>query len=137
MFYGISKIPIEYENVRMQDSWLKTFIAGSILSAFYYGSARLGLGLQFEQTQASPVWPPTGIAIAALFVLGTRYWWAIFLGALLANLGDFYIKSEATENFIMYTVNHPKELWVSSGIGIGNTLEAFLAVFALKQLGLR
>src|SRR5205814_8381543 len=35
---------------------------------------------------ASPVWPPAGIALAALLVLGYRVWPAIFVGAFLVNL---------------------------------------------------
>jgi integral membrane sensor domain MASE1 len=32
------------------------------------------------------VWPPTGIALAALTALGLRFWPSVAVGALLANL---------------------------------------------------
>jgi integral membrane sensor domain MASE1 len=33
-----------------------------IVATIYYGSAQLGLLLAFQKTNASPVWPPSGIA---------------------------------------------------------------------------
>jgi len=35
---------------------------------------------------ASPVWPPAGIALAAILLVGYRAWPAIFVGAFLVNL---------------------------------------------------
>lgn len=59
-----------------------------LLLAFagYFFAARLGLLLATLNHTASPVWPATGFAIAILYVWGIRFWPAIFLGALAANL---------------------------------------------------
>ncbi|MEU2430090.1 MASE1 domain-containing protein [Streptomyces sp. NPDC007861] len=56
------------------------------VAAVYYGSAELGLLLQLVRGQVTPLWPPTGVALAALLVLGLRIWPGIALGALLVNL---------------------------------------------------
>ncbi|MFH8337864.1 MASE1 domain-containing protein [Streptomyces sp. AM6-12] len=56
------------------------------LAALYYGSAKLGLLQQLVRSQVTPLWPPTGIAVAALLLRGPRIWPGIALGALLANL---------------------------------------------------
>ena len=56
------------------------------LGAAYFVAAKLGLRLAFVNPSTTAVWPPTGIALAALVVLGLGVWPAIFLGALLANL---------------------------------------------------
>jgi hypothetical protein len=40
------------------------------VAAAYYGSAKLGLGLAFETTSVTAVWPPTGIALAAVVLCG-------------------------------------------------------------------
>jgi len=61
------------------------------------------------------VWPPTGFAIAALLRLGRRSAAGVFLGALIANA----------------TADEP--LAVATGIAIGNTLEAILAVTFLRR----
>jgi hypothetical protein len=36
------------------------------VAAVYYGSAKLGLELAFETRSVTAVWPPTGIALAAV-----------------------------------------------------------------------
>lgn len=80
----------------------------------YFLAAELGLSLASVHTNVSPVWPPTGIAIAALLIFGRGLWPAILLGALAANLW--------TE------VSFP----VALGIACGNTLEALAAVYLLS-----
>ncbi|MFF2728977.1 MASE1 domain-containing protein [Streptomyces sp. NPDC058008] len=55
------------------------------ITAAYYASGRLGLLRQVtvESSVVTPLWPPSGIAVAALLYLGLRIWPAIALGALL------------------------------------------------------
>src|SRR5262245_33485379 len=53
----------------------------------YIAAGRLGLSLAFEHPSASPVWPPTGIAIAAVLILGHWIWPAVAIGAFLVNFG--------------------------------------------------
>src|SRR2546426_7722256 len=50
------------------------------LFGLYVVAGKLGLSLAFVHVRASPVWPPTGIALAALLTLGYRVWPAIFRG---------------------------------------------------------
>ncbi len=94
-------------------SWRYLGLVG-IVAAAYFLAAELGLSLASAHTNVSPVWPPTGIAIAALLVFGRRLWPAVFLGALAANLW--------TE------VSIP----VAAGIALGNTLEALAAYHLLN-----
>jgi len=53
-----------------------------ILVIVYVVAARIGFRAAFVAEQVSPVWPPTGIAIAALLNFGSRLWPAVWLGAL-------------------------------------------------------
>jgi signal transduction histidine kinase len=85
-----------------------------ILVAAYFLAARLGLMLDAVGGFASPVWPPAGIAIAALALFGTRLWPGVALGALAANL----------------SAGAP--VAVAAGMAVGNTLEALLAVTLLS-----
>ncbi|MEU6551056.1 MASE1 domain-containing protein [Streptomyces sp. NPDC046915] len=57
-----------------------------VVAALYYGSAEMGLIQQLVRGQVTPLWPPTGIALASLLVRGIRVWPGITLGALLANV---------------------------------------------------
>ncbi len=74
-----------------------------------------GLGVGAVNTFAAPLWPPTGIAIAALFLLGHRLWPAIAVGAFLVN----------------FAVGAPA--LAALGIAIGNTMEAVMAVYLLRN----
>ena len=58
----------------------------ALLTLVYFAAAKLGLQVAYLNPSATPVWPPTGIALAALLVLGYRASPAIWLGAFLANL---------------------------------------------------
>jgi len=87
-----------------------------ILAIIYHLAARLGLRMAYFQANTSPVWPPTGIGLAALFILGYRYWPGITLGVLLGSI----------------LTGAPVNLAI--GMALGNTLEALAAVYCLKKL---
>jgi signal transduction histidine kinase len=55
------------------------------VAAVYLLTAKAGLRLTMVQANATPVWPPTGVALAALLLLGLRCWPGVLLGALAAN----------------------------------------------------
>src|SRR6266436_1165572 len=57
-----------------------------ILTVVYFIAGKFGLMLASLHASASPVWPPAGIALAALLLLGYRAWPAIFVGACLLNV---------------------------------------------------
>ena len=105
-----------------QAKWLITVV---ILTAVYFLTARYSLLLAFETTNASPVWPPSGIAFAAVFLLGYRIWPGIALGALIANVVVFMGNQVADPSTIAL---------VSTTIAAGNTLEALVGVFFLRRL---
>jgi len=57
----------------------------ALLAAIYILAGKLGLALAFLNPSATAVWPPTGIALAAVLLFGQRVWPAIFLGAFITN----------------------------------------------------
>src|SRR5436305_7426850 len=57
-----------------------------LLAIAYFIAGKLGLMLASLHASASPVWPPAGIALAAMLLFGYRVWPAIFVGAFLVNL---------------------------------------------------
>ena len=60
----------------------------------YFVFAKVGLALASINPSATPIWPPTGLALAAVILWGYRVWPAIFLAALIANvttLGSIYV----------------------------------------------
>jgi signal transduction histidine kinase/ActR/RegA family two-component response regulator len=91
-------------------------VAGVLaIAVIYFASAKLALSLAFVAEQVSPVWPPTGIALAVILLCGYRVWPGIALGAFVANA----------------TANEP--LATAVGIAIGNTLEALLGAWLLQR----
>jgi PAS domain S-box-containing protein len=87
----------------------------------YFAAARVGLLLQLPGTNASPWWPPSGIGLAALLVLGPRIWPGILLAAFLANL----LTLPATSAGVL----------ASAAISVGNTLEQLTALLLIHRLG--
>jgi PAS domain S-box-containing protein len=90
-----------------------------IVAAAYFGAAKVGIELSVAQGVVTPVWAPTGIAIAALFLGGRRLWPAVAAGAFLAN---------ATSG---------ADLPVAAVIAVGNTLEAVVGSALLRRADLR
>jgi diguanylate cyclase (GGDEF)-like protein len=78
-------------------------------------NTRSGLQLAYVHPSATPVWAPTGIALAALLTWGRRVWPAIFVAAFAVNL--------TTEG----------NVWTSAGIAVGNTLEGVLGAYMLRR----
>ena len=52
----------------------------------YWIAARLSLELALVRGQVTPIWPPTGIAVVSILLLGRRIWPAVALGAFAVNL---------------------------------------------------
>src|SRR6266436_4150648 len=57
-----------------------------VLAAIYFGCGAFGLSLALVNKSASAVWPPSGLALAALLLGGTRLWPGVFAGAFLVNI---------------------------------------------------
>jgi signal transduction histidine kinase/CheY-like chemotaxis protein len=85
------------------------------LAAAYFVAGKFGLSLAFVNTSTTAVWPPTGISLAALLLLGLRVWPGVFLGAYITNLT---------------TTGDPVS---SGGIALGNTLEALAGAFLITR----
>src|SRR5437588_6803543 len=92
--------------------WLARALA---LAAAYFLVATIGLRYATIGPSISPVWPPTGLALAALVLLGPGYWPAILLGAFVANAAT----------------NIP--ILAAAGIACGNAAEAMLAAYLLRS----
>jgi PAS domain S-box-containing protein len=89
------------------------------IAAAYVGAAKLGLELSVARGVITPVWAPTGIALAALVLFGVRMWPAVALGAFVANATSGASLPEA------------------AAIAVGNTLEAVVGALLLLHVGFR
>ena len=85
------------------------------LAGIYFLAAKFGLSLAFFIPQATTIWPPTGVAIAALLLFGMELWPGILIGA-------FAINGITHEPVVTALI-----------IAAGNTFEALLCAWLLKK----
>jgi len=105
----ISRIPSE---LRGQLKYIVTFFGVGLT---YLTLAKFSLVLASINPSASPIWPPTGFALASVLLLEYSVWPAIFLGSLIAN---------ATTAGSIYT---------SLAIASGNTVECVIGAFLINR----
>ncbi len=105
------------ETVRPSRIDLRYWSVVALVAAAYVGAAKLGFSFAFATRQVTAVWPPTGIAIAALLLFGLRSWPGVFLGAFVSNAIS----------------NEP--LFTAAGIAVGNTIGPVLGAFLLRRVG--
>ncbi len=75
-----------------------------IIIAFLYTlTAQLGFSLAAPGTLVSPVWPPAGIALAAVLIYGNMALLGVFIGCLLAN-AHMFLASGITFVSILYMI---------------------------------
>ncbi|MFD7783595.1 MASE1 domain-containing protein [Streptomyces nojiriensis] len=89
------------------------------VAVVYYAAARVGLLQQLVRDQVTPLWPPTGVALAALLMMGLRVWPGIALGAFLANV----LLGPSLVSVLVITA--------------GNTLAPVCACLMLRRAGFR
>lgn len=79
-------------------------------------AGEIGLAVPFTSGNVSPLWPPAGVALAAMLLFGYRIWPAVALGALIVN---FFTR-----------VPH----LAAVGIALGNTVGPLCGAWFLRQL---
>ena len=89
-------------------------LTAAVTAGVYIGAAKLGFTMAFTATQVTLVWPPTGIALAALLLYGRAAWPGVLIGAFVAN-------ATAHETLVVATC-----------IAVGNTIEAITAAYLLR-----
>lgn len=109
------QISLDRETPTLRQAPFRLLTAALALSIAYYLAGKLGLTLAFVNSSVTAVWPPTGIALAALLLFGFGVWPGILVGAFLVNLTT------------------AGSVWTSLGIAAGNTLEAVAAAFLVNR----
>jgi signal transduction histidine kinase len=95
--------------------WLPHLAVLVGLAVIYFLAGKLGLSLAFVNRSVTSVWPPSGISLAAILLLGYRVWPGIFLGAFLVNI--------TTAGSVITCL----------GIATGNTLEAVMGAWLVNR----
>ena len=103
------------DSPRRPSNWVRYAVRVVLLAATYVLAGRLGFTASAVHPVVSSAWPPSGVALATLLLLGTRFWPGIALGAFIVN----------------FTGGIPP--LAATGMAVGNTLEALVATWLLTS----
>src|SRR5215469_283207 len=106
-----------YKDFRPADTRrrLKYIVELTSIAIIYVALAKLSLALASIHPSATPIWPPTGFALAIVLLLGYRISPAIFLGAFVAN------------------VTTAGSISTSFAIATGNALESLVGAYLINR----
>src|ERR1039458_1962896 len=106
------------ENLKPDSSQgLTTLTRVVILIALYFLGGLLGKQASFLSGSVALVWPPAGIALAAILLFGYRFWPGVALGAVL-----FSFMNGMPLGFFTF------------GTALGNTMGAIVCTFLLRRI---
>jgi integral membrane sensor domain MASE1 len=112
--YSASEIPgLNLLQSRRERPWTLEFV---YVLAAYLLAGEIGLAVPFTSGNVSPVWPPAGVALAAMLIVGYRIWPAVALGAFIVNF--------------FTAIPHV----AAAGIALGNTVGPLCGAWLLRQL---
>src|ERR1039458_3487395 len=100
----------------MQNRKLTTLRRVVVLIALYFIGGLVGKESSFLSGSVALVWPPAGIALAAILLFGYRFWPGVALGAVLFS-----------------SMNGMPLGFFTLGTAIGNTMGAVVCVYLLEK----
>ncbi len=103
------------------DRWVRV----AIVAAGYMLTGIVGLSLAIPPGYVTAVWPPSGIALAALLLWGPRVWPGIAAGSVLVNVAVALTTAEAEFGFL--------SILVAISIAIGSTAQSLACAGALRR----
>ena len=86
-FAPVEKFPAASSSESSQRGGLGAYFAWlPVVAVAYFLLAKLGLQLASIHPSASPIWAPTGLALATVILGGVRFFPAILIGAFAAKV---------------------------------------------------
>ena len=110
---------------RVPQSWQAQLGIIMTLAIAYYVTAEVSRYLASTPQSVTPVWPPDGLAVGAVLLLGNWVWSGVLLGSFLANIRAF----QDTSSLVSLMISILPVL----GIAIGTTLGTLLGAFLLRR----
>jgi signal transduction histidine kinase len=95
-----------------------------LVALLFYASACLGYLLAFKNTNTLPTWPPSGIGLALILLLGRRSWPGLAIGALVANLMAYWNNPALPIHSIIL---------ISTSIAAAMTIEVLIGNFLIRS----
>lgn len=112
--------------IRKRNATLSRFAAILVLATLYVAGGRVGQLVAIQPGYVSAIWPSSGVAFAAVLLLGKRVWPGIWLGSFLFN----------TWVYVRHTHTFPSTvpLITASLIAAGATFGALGGALLLRRL---
>src|SRR5919109_27600 len=111
--------------VALRRTWLQCGVAALTIAAAYGIAGRLSLLLAIPPGYATALWPPSGIALAAVLMGGARLCPGIWLGSFVANMGTaFHAANPAT--LLAAAV-------IPTNIGVGAVVQALVGASLVRR----
>src|SRR5215475_6798841 len=115
-----------WSEYRFWPAWAKACVLVTLTAVLYIITARMGLALAMPPAnKATAVWPPSGIALAALVLAGARVWPGVWLGAFLANVWDGFNPATGTALSV--------HAGISVCIATGSTCQALIGAWLFRR----
>jgi len=102
--------------IKVRTRGFSNLVSITILTALYFLGGLVGQESAFMSKSVALVWPPAGIALAAILLFGYRFWPGVALGACLFSL-----------------MNGMPLGFFTLGTAVGNTIGAVVCVFLLER----
>jgi diguanylate cyclase (GGDEF)-like protein len=103
------------------DRWVRVVI----LAAGYTLTGIVGLSLAIPPGYATAVWPPSGIALAAILMWGPRVWPGVAAGSFLVNVAVALTTADVEFNWVSVVI--------AASIAAGSSVQALAAAGALRR----
>ena len=105
----------------------KGFFPALVLVVAYFLAGKLGQLLAISPGYATAIWPPSGIALAGILILGYRAWPCILLGSFLVHVSITFDASTFSTTFL--------SIALPLIIGSGAAIQAVVAAFLVQRFG--
>ena len=103
---------------------MRFFLRSLLVVLVYIVSGKLSILLALSPGYAAPIFPPAGIAIAAIFIGGRRYLPSVLVGSFLLNLWIAYVPGQALSHI---------GILAALLIALSSSLQAAIASRILKK----
>jgi integral membrane sensor domain MASE1 len=110
------------------DRWQRVpaLVLVSGVAVAYGATGRLALLLAIPPGYATAIWPPAGLAFAAILLCGARVWPRIVLGSFLVNVWTAF---DTTTVVALLT-----SLALPTSLGLGAALQALIGVWLVRRV---
>lgn len=96
-----------------------------LLATLYYLGARVGQLLAIPPGNVTAVWPPSGIALVALLLCGSRVWPGVWLGSFTFHAWAFI--------YVLQVPSLPVPLVTAAAMGMGATSTAIVGTYLVRR----